>query len=222
MKSITAEEMGKIERRAVEFGIPLLLLMENAGRAVAEAALRLKPKRVAVLAGTGNNGGDGFVAARHLLAAGVRTEVFLLGDPGAVIKEEAKRNLEILRKIRPDTFVSLPDAIDVLKIRRQLKKYDVIIDAMLGTGVKGELREPVRTAVRALNELTVPVVAVDVPTGVDPTTGRVGDNAVKATITVTFHAMKRGLLKAKEFAGEVVVTSIGIPNQHPKISPRKA
>jgi NAD(P)H-hydrate epimerase len=213
MKSITAEEMRKIEREATGLGIPLLLLMENAGRAVAEVVLRLKPKRVAVLAGTGNNGGDGFVAARHLLAAGVRTKVFLLGDPDAVNKKEAKSNMKIFRRIRPNAFSSLSSSTDLLKIKRQLKKCDVLIDAMLGIGVRGKLREPLRTAVKTLNELTVPVVAVDVPTGVDPTTGRVCDDVVKATITVTFHAVKRGLLKAKRYAGKVVVAGIGIPSR---------
>jgi NAD(P)H-hydrate epimerase len=212
LKAITAEEMREIERRAGEFGISPLLLMENAGRAVAEVVLKLKPKRVAILAGTGNNGGDGFVAARHLLAADVRVEVFLLGDPSTIGKEEAKRNWEILRKVQPDALASLRSREDVLRAKECLMECDLIIDAMLGTGVKGELREPIRSAAITLNELNIPVVAVDVPTGVNPTTGQACNDAVRATITVTFHAVKRGLLKSKRHVGKIVVMSIGIPS----------
>jgi len=212
-KAITTEEMIAIERKAREVGITPLLLMENAGRAVAEVVLSMHPKSVRVLAGAGNNGGDGFVAARHLLAAGIDTKVYLLGNVRKVRKKEARINLEILRQIRKDLIVYLSSRAEVLKAKRDIKAADVIVDAILGTGIRGELREPIATVVQLVNSTKTPVVAVDVPTGVDPTTGEVAKNAIMATKTVSFHAVKRGLLKAKKFSGKIIVAELGIPRE---------
>jgi NAD(P)H-hydrate epimerase len=212
-EAITAEEMAELERRAAEIGITRLQLMENAGRAVAEVVLRMRPKFVAVLAGTGNNGGDGFVAARHLLAAGVRVRAYLLGRLKDMRTEESRANAETLRRAGRGLLLELPGPAEVLGARRELRKADVIVDAVLGTGIKGELREPAATAVRLMNELEAPVVAVDVPTGVNPTTGEVAGEAVRAEVTVSLHAVKWGLLRAKRYAGRIIVASLGLPPQ---------
>lgn len=210
--AITAERMKKIEEKAAEVGITPLLLMENAGKAVAEAARNFGEK-AAILACTGNNGGDGFVAARHLASYGARVEVFLIGNPNDIRTGEARSNWNILRKLRSVPITILKSGSDVRRSKRRLGRSDVIVDAMLGTGVRGQLKEPVASAVRLVNELEIPVLAVDVPTGLDPSTGEVCGDAVKADLTVTFHRMKRGLLKAKKYAGRIEVASIGIPRE---------
>jgi NAD(P)H-hydrate epimerase len=213
LKAITAEEMKKIELGAKELGISPLLLMENAGKAVAEAAEKLGGKRVVIFASTGNNGGDGFVAARHLAASGVKVEIFMLGDPGSIRTEEASLNWKIVRNLKSVRVTVLKTPADVQKIRNRLEVADVVIDAMLGTGVRGELREPLASAVKLINGSRVPVLAVDVPTGIDPSTGEVCGEAVRATRTVTFHRLKAGLLKAKKYTGRIEVVSIGIPSE---------
>ncbi len=211
MRTITVSQMKKIEQRAERIGISPLLLMENAGRAVAETVLSFHPKRALVLAGSGNNGGDGFVAARHLLSAGVKVRVWLLGSFSKLRTPETRINAQALRRLDRSVISCLRSTKDLTRLKRDLLTADVVIDAMLGTGIRGELREPFFTVVQLVNSARKPVVAVDVPTGVDPTTGAIAGAAVRATITVSFHAVKRGLLKAREHAGEIRVASIGIP-----------
>lgn len=193
-------------------GIPRLSLMENAGRAVAQEVNKLVDSgHVTVFAGTGGNGGDGFVAARHLLNMGFKVEVILLAHPSAIRSEEAKKNWEVLEKMK------LSPALLELKIIRdssQLKTLNtsVIVDAILGTGIKGRLREPIRSAIKLINRSEALKVSVDIPSGVEPGTGKVADVAVEADYTVTFHKMKDGLKAADPtFTGEIIVSDIGIP-----------
>jgi len=215
-EAITAEKMTKIDQKAVEFGIPPLLLMENAGGAVARTIMEKfgNELKIIVFAGTGNNGGDGFVAARHLANKGAKVNVFLIGDPGGIRTEEARLNWNVIQKMKRNvkTYV-IRGPSDLKKAKRYQKHADVIIDAILGTGLRGPLREPFSPVVRLINESGVPVVSVDAPTGLNPSTGEVHGLTVKATCTVTFHKMKRGFLKAKECTGEVVVVDIGIPKE---------
>ena len=169
-------------------------------------------RQVLIFAGTGNNGGDGFVAARHLAACGVEVTLFLVGDPARIRTHEASTNWEIVRRMRDSIKVhqvKIPEELE--GVRRAIREGGVIVDAMLGTGLKGPIREPYASVVRLINESGVPVVAVDSPTGLDPTSGEVCGEAVKSTYTLTFHRAKRGFLKAKEYTGEVIVESIGIP-----------
>ncbi len=213
-EAITAEEMAKVDRKAAEFGIPSILLMENAGGVVARTitekfGIKLK---VAVFVGTGNNGGDGLVAIRHLMSKAAIVDVFLIGDPGDIRTEEARLNWNVIQKMRQNVKIHVVKSLSDLKgATRYLKRADVIIDAMLGTGLKGPLREPFASAARLVNVSKVPVVSIDAPTGLDPSTGEVHGVAVKATYTVTFHRMKMGFLKAKGYVGEVIVADIGIP-----------
>jgi NAD(P)H-hydrate epimerase len=212
--AVTAEEMAKVDQKAAEFGIPSLSLMENAGSAVARAVIEkfgAKLKAV-VFAGTGNNGGDGFVAVRHLVNRGAKADVFLIGDPRDFRTEEARLNWDVLRKMERDIKIYVVEnSSDLKEAGRYLKRADVIIDAMLGTGLKGPLREPFASVVQLVNESTVPVVSVDTPTGLNQSTGEVHGDAVKATYTVTFHRMKKGFLRAGKYTGEVTVADIGIP-----------
>ncbi len=219
--TITAEEMAEIDKKAVEFGISRLLLMENAGGAVARTIMekfnhRLK---IIVFAGTGNNGGDGFVAARHLTNKGAKVNLFLIGDPGGIHTEEARLNWNLIQKMERNIKIYvIRGPSDLEKAKRYKKHADVIVDAMLGTGLRGSLREPFSSVVRLINESGTPVVSVDSPTGLNPSTGEVHGLAVKATCTVTFHKMKRGFLEAKEYTGTVTIADIGIPKEVEAVS----
>lgn len=215
-EAITAEKMAEIDKRAVEFGIPRLLLMENAGSAVARTIMEKfgQELKVIVFAGTGNNGGDGFVAARHLANKGAKVNVFLIGDPKAIRTEEASLNWNIICRMKRNIRIyPVRNSSDLKKAKRYSKGANVLIDAMLGTGLRGPLKEPYSFAVRLINDSGVPVVSVDAPTGLNPSTGEVLGSAVKATYTVTFHKMKKGFLKTKEYTGEIIVADIGIPRE---------
>ncbi len=209
---ITAEEMALIEKRAEALGVPLELLMENAGASVAKFILEKFPEagRIAVFCGTGNNGGDGFVAARHLAGLGFWVQVVLVGEPDRITKKEALLNWRITKRLK---------SLRVASFRPGMKmRADVAIDAMLGTGVHGLLlREPILSAVRLINSGSWKVVAVDTPTGLDPSDGKVaGNGAVKADYTVTFHRMKKGLLlkgQSGKYAGKLSVAGIGVPKE---------
>lgn len=185
-------------------GIPGLDLMERAGEGLAELVLSLAPRgRVAVVCGKGNNGGDGFVCARRLRELGREVEVLLLGDPDD-LRGDARASYERLSAPRSVTFS--PGA---------LSGAAAVVDAILGTGFSGEPREPAVSAIAAINLVAgeAPVVACDVPSGVDASTGEVVGAAVCARATATFHAAKPGLWIApgKTHAGRVEVIDIGIP-----------
>ena len=176
--------------------------MENAGRGVAEEiAKRFEDGKIIVFAGLGNNGGDGFVAVRHLKNFDV--EVFLLGRKRDIRTEIARRNFDILERSGIKIWeAQIPSKLEA----------DIVIDAMLGTGVRGKLREPYKSAVDLINQSECYVVSVDLPTGLDPDTGKYED-VVKADLTITFHKAKPGILRAKDVVGEIVVKDIGIPSK---------
>jgi NAD(P)H-hydrate epimerase len=204
METISARDMQILDLNCEFYGLSRLQLMENAGRGIAEEIIkRFNGGKILVFAGTGNNGGDGFVAARHL--KGFDIEIFLLGKKRDIRSEIARQNLEILEKCGYKIREVLPEPLDIPD------DCTVVVDAMLGTGVRGELREPFKSAIRVINESNAYVVAVDLPTGLDPDTGGYSD-VVKADLTVTFHKPKPGILKAEEVVGEVVVKEIGIPD----------
>jgi len=201
-----AEEMRETDRWAIEErGIPGMELMERAGAAVAREVAALRPDGpVAIVCGKGNNGGDGFIVARLLREAGREVRVLLAGDAEGIRGDAA----EALRRLgsAPDPFV--PEA---------LESAVVAVDALLGTGTTGAPRGAIGEAVEALSHAEAAVVAIDVPSGVDASTGEVAGAAVRADVTVTFHAAKPGLwiTPGKEHAGEVRVADIGIPSGAP-------
>ncbi|HEY4939442.1 MAG TPA: NAD(P)H-hydrate dehydratase [Actinomycetota bacterium] len=213
---LTPEQMAAADRATIAAGTPSLTLMERAGIAVARAAARATGgtygRRVLVLAGKGNNGGDGLVAARHLAAWGAFPVVVFPDDPGT-LKGDARTNLERLRNVRQLRFEERGFA-------RELGRADVVVDALYGTGFKGALAGPPAQAVTAVNRSGLPVVAVDIPSGVDGMTGRVDGPAIRATTTVTMGALKLGIVfhPGSEYAGEVEVADIGIVTpQFPKV-----
>lgn len=204
--------MREMDRRTIEeYGLPGLVLMENAGRAVADAAWDLLPAdggRVLVLAGKGNNGGDGFVAARHLSARGVEVGVLLL-TPATALQGDAAINCAYAQKIGL-TVVELPDDETLVG---SIELADVIIDAMLGTGLSGEVGGRIREVIDLLEYAEAPIVAVDIPSGVHADTGQVCGAAVEAHITTTFALAKTGLVQfpGRAHVGELRVAEIGIP-----------
>jgi NAD(P)H-hydrate epimerase len=221
-----AETMRAIDRWAIEdAGVPGIELMERAGTGVARAAERLAGSApVAVVCGKGNNGGDGLVAARLLREAGHRVTVVCVAPPEE-FSGDARTNLERLPGEGPVRLNGAPWAQageappgTADSGAGALAGAGVLVDALLGTGFAGEPRGEVAAAIDAVNELGCPVVAVDVPSGVDASTGVVAGRAVRASLTVTFHAAKPGLWvhPGKAYAGEIETIDIGIPRGAPQ------
>lgn len=217
MKLVTAEQMRELERRATqEAGIPTLLLMEHAGRAVAQVTWRLLRHRgghrVAVVCGKGNNGGDGLCAARHLANAGFVVRAYLLARDHDV-EGDAAVNLRALRAcgVEVDNVVGAVDTA----LRAVGVGADVVVDAIFGTGFRGTPMGLAARAIEAINEARLPVVAVDVPSGLDADTGRVEGPCVRAQVTVTMGLPKLGLLvyPGAAYCGEVVVADLGLPRR---------
>ncbi len=206
---ITSREMSALEVNAQYFGISLLQLMENAGRSVAqETIIRFqKNKKAVVFCGLGGNGGDGFVAARHLLTEDFDVTVVLVGKSRDINHEAAKSNYRILQSLQGKvTLIEVGDSSLLPKVNA-----GIVIDALLGTGTKGKLKPPISQAVDYINSLSGFKIAIDVPTGVDSDIGEVLGTAVKADLTITFHKAKAGLDKAKKYVGELAVVDIGLP-----------
>lgn len=220
LRALSRNEVRDVDRRAIdEFGMTGLVLMENAGRNASELLCREGvPERVVVCAGKGNNGGDGFVMARHLESRGADVLVLLFANPSD-LSGDAAANWHILEHGETPRIVlgSHPELGDV---DHHLSGAQWIVDALLGTGTVGTLREPYRTAIAAINRSGKRVLAVDLPSGMDCDTGQPIEASpdgtpvcVKAQQTVTFVARKRGFENpaSRAFTGQVHVVDIGIP-----------
>lgn len=207
---ITSREMRALESNSEYFGVSRLQLMENAGRSVVdEIASRFTPDkaRVAIFCGLGGNGGDGFVAARHLTCLGFKVDVVIAGKPESIGNNEARKNWLALQPLK--TTITLHHVYDSSELPNI--EADVVVDALLGVGLKGTLRPPVLQIVRMINKMRAFCLSVDAPTGINSDTGAVLGKAVRADLTVTFHKKKPGLLKSKRYTGELVVKDIGLP-----------
>lgn len=208
---ITSQESRVLDRNSEYLGVSTLQLMENAGKAISdEISARSSPNsKIAVYLGTGRNGGDGMVAARHLASRGYQVTVVLVGMPSEIGDEATSRNWRALNKMHESVRIEI--AQDSSQV--PLQKCDVVIDALLGTGTRGDLRQPVTRAVEVINQMKCFKVAVDVPTGIDSDSGKILGTALKADLTLTFHARKPGLRLAEQYCGEVKVVGIGIPHE---------
>jgi len=210
---VTAKEMAAMDRRTIEeVGIPGMVLMENAGReivaAVQDTLGDMHNKKIAIFCGKGNNGGDGYVVARYLSNLGARVSCFLIGEHKDV-KGDAATNLKILKEI----------GVEVIETNNRehvgpATGAHMLVDGLLGTGVTGPLRGFLSEVVDCMNDFDAPIVAIDLPTGVESDTGAVPGACVKAKITVTMACKKRGLLfsPGREYAGEIRVADISIPS----------
>lgn len=195
MRLFSKNKAQAFDRLAQEkFKVPSIILMENAGRSVAEIALTMGTSFL-IVCGKGNNGGDGLVAARHLINHGRKVKILLLGEP----QGDAKINYEILKKMKA-CFV------------KKFSEADVVIDAVFGIGLSSEVKDPYKSTIKKINSLGKPVLSVDVPSGLDATTGKILGTAVSATKTVTFVAPKTGFYKndGPKVCGEIIVRDIGI------------
>jgi len=235
MKTVTVQQMREIDRKAIEeYGIPSIALMENAGRCVASEAARLFPPgrngTVTIFCGKGNNGGDGFVAARHLINRGIKVHICLVGKKEEVhpvrnfvsrsgkngisngVKGDALINLDVLLKMNREINV-LSAQKDLRKAEKKITSSGLLIDAILGTGTRGKIRGFLKELIDFLNETGKPILSVDVPSGLDADTGCVLGSCLRASKTISFAFAKKGffLCDGPDYTGEVVVADIGIP-----------
>jgi NAD(P)H-hydrate epimerase len=210
---ISVKQMTQIENNGHQMGFLKKFMMENAGAAavkiLSEKFHDLSLKSVLIFAGLGNNGGDAFVMARHLVGYGSKVQVVLLGDPDKIKTEESNWNWTLLKK--------MPSVKLITSSQNKLNfNPDIIVDGILGTGIAGDIREPYASAIDFINKSDAFKLAVDVPSGLDPDTGKTANKYIKADVTVTFHKMKIGLPKRKDLCGEIFVEKIGIPPEAEK------
>jgi NAD(P)H-hydrate epimerase len=217
--SLSRAEVRELDHRAIEeFGVPGVVLMENAGRGAAELLIRLNPERkpVLILCGPGNNGGDGFVIARHLDNYGWPVDVRLFADP-AKLPSDAACNFVTIERSEIPTLVYrgvTGERVDVIPVLNDiLNQRCWIVDALFGTGLTRPLTMPYDQIVALVNASGRPVLAVDIPSGLDCDTGEPLGPTIQATHTATFVAPKKGFRnpKAKAWLGEVHVVDIGVP-----------
>ncbi len=213
MKVTTGAEMRNIDKTAIEkYGIPGIVLMENAGRCVFDICENYISKsgksNVLIVAGKGNNGGDGFVVARLLKNKGYSVSLIVVSEKSD-IKGDALTNIEIAEKIGIDIKTYKPEIFE-----KEIFKCDFIVDALLGTGLKGEVREPYKTVIESINKSEKYVISVDIPSGLDSDTGEILGSCVVADETVTLALPKRGLYLENSFlyTGKLTVADISMPS----------
>ncbi|MFH0827676.1 MAG: NAD(P)H-hydrate epimerase [Candidatus Omnitrophota bacterium] len=236
IRLLTAKTARAIDSKIREkFGISTLVLMENAGAAVAREILESwkGKKKIAIFCGKGNNGGDGFVAARHLLTRGIKPDIFLAGKHSEVnpvrelrsltvysdggikppaafsngVKREARVNLEIIIKLGLKVF-EIED-VDLPGIN--INKYGLVVDALLGVGLAGPPRGIYAALIQLINSSRAEIIAVDIPSGLDATSGKASDFCVKADKTITFIAQKRGMVirDGLKYCGKIITADLG-------------
>ena len=205
---ISVDEMYRIENKGHDMGFLKKFMMENAGAAAVRRLIEkfgsVETKNIVIFVGLGNNGGDGLVMARQLVGYGAKVTVMLLGSSDKIKTEESNWNWSILEKMTSVKLMS-DNSIDFDF------EPDIIVDAILGTGIVGEIREPYASAINYINKIDCYKFAVDVPSGLDPQTGDTANIYTKCNLTVTFHKMKQGIPKRKDLTGELFVEKIGIP-----------
>ena len=209
--SLTREQVREVDHRAInDFGLPGIVLMENAGRGTAEWMTSAGVRgRVVVCAGKGNNGGDGFVVARHLDNCGIDVAVVLVANPRDLAADAAIN----YRVIESAGIPIHSGEVKIAEIRREFEDAAWIVDALLGTGTTGRVREPFESVIDAINGAPGRVLAIDLPSGLDCDTGKPLGACVKAHETITFVARKSGFdnPESHEFTGAVSIVDIGAP-----------
>lgn len=222
---MTREQVRAFDSWAINtLGIPGIVLMENAGRSCAELIKeklsKIADPKICIFCGTGNNGGDGYVIARHLLNFGYEVSVIIVGERDK-IKGDAKTNLDILEKLGwPTEQLNLDEGDIARRVKDFADGADMLVDAIFGTGLSGQLNNEYKQLIESMNALNCPTLAVDIPSGLDCDAGAPLGTAVRATYTVTFVAVKRGFTSpaAARYTGEIFVASIGIePDSYPGV-----
>ena len=221
---ISAEDVAIADNNAPWLGIPLIHLMECAGYSIADEIVKRykisEDSVVAIFCGTGNNGGDGFVVARHLAAFNIKSVVILVGSPEKIRTHDAKFNWEIIFThvnylVKTIIIKDSSEIIEIDLFNKKIKKPGLIVDALLGTGISGKIREPISTTIDIINKIhdehNIEVVSIDIPSGMNPNTGDVIHKAVKADLVICLHRIKKGLDTKSEYVKDIAVRSIGIP-----------
>jgi NAD(P)H-hydrate epimerase len=218
---MSRDEVRTFDKWAIEtLGMPGTVLMENAGRSCAELIKEKlkhisKPK-VCIFCGTGNNGGDGYVIARHLINSGFKVVVVLCGERDKV-KGDAKINLDVLERLgQPIEQLNLKDNDIAGQVKDFAAGADMVVDALFGTGLSGQLSNEYKILIESINAQNHPILAVDIPSGLDCDTGEPLGAAIRAKYTVTFVAVKKGFTlksSAAQWTGEVFIASIGVQPQ---------
>ena len=232
MKVVTAAEMRQIDQDTIEgIGIPGIVLMETAGSAIVRAIEQYYPtcKRIGIFAGKGNNGGDGIVIARQLAHIGHDVYLFLVSPPDSFTGEAAV-NLQIAKRLTasfglqatPKGELRIAEILTDAALETEesvslnhTASCELLVDAIFGTGLRGEVREPIATIINTINNLSIPILSVDLPSGLDADTGNPLGTCVRADRTVTIGLPKRGLLvhPGAELAGKLEIVDIGFPEQ---------
>jgi NAD(P)H-hydrate epimerase len=230
---MSRDEVRQVDRWAIEqMGVPGVVLMENAGRSCAELIreklIGVGKPRVCIFCGTGNNGGDGYVIARHLCACSVPVRAWgetpygvttnevcvVVCGPREKIAGDARINLDILERLgQAIAWLNPSDRDAAQSVRDAAAGAHLIVDALFGTGLQGELRAEYRTIIEAINGLGIPILAVDIPSGLDCDTGESLGAVVRATWTMTFVAVKKGFAaypQSRDYTGKVYVAPIGV------------
>ncbi len=214
-RTLDRSQVRQLDRRAIEeYGIPGVVLMENAGRGVADTLCELGIEGpVVICCGKGNNGGDGFVVARHLELRGYAARVLMWTDPGK-LSGDAAANFRILQRTDVPIGCFRPKH-DAARLEDQLADAAWIVDALLGTGAQGEPHSPLDAVIDQLNAAEVPKLAVDVPSGLDCDTGQASRHTIRAAHTCTFVAAKPGFFQpdAEQYTGQLHVLDIGAPRK---------
>jgi hydroxyethylthiazole kinase-like uncharacterized protein yjeF len=204
--------MREVDARAVSLGLPVYIMMENAGNALAEFIRQglgdLEKKAVTVVCGLSNNGGGGFASARHLAYYGAKVTIVLLGRPSDILTEDAKLQWKTIERINSISKIYVSRKMEIEQIKKVITDTDGIIDAIFGTGYSGKkIDEPESTAIDFINSSRAYVVSNDIPSGIDADTGITPDKSVLPDMTIILHRMKVGMTNVKNSN----VVSIGIP-----------
>jgi NAD(P)H-hydrate epimerase len=215
--AISSHQMYEIENIGhTKFGMKKVLMMENAGFGVADFIIkRFKNKKLAKLkilaiCGSGNNGGDTLVAARHLTCLGINIKVIFLGETSSIKTEEALINFQIISKMKNTIELILNSKLDSI-IKKHILNADIIIDGIFGTGIKGNIQDPHLSVIKLINHSKSYIVSVDIPSGLNPNNGEISTECIRANSTITFHRIKTGLLNNRKYTGNLILKKIGIP-----------
>lgn len=215
--AISSNQMYEIENIGhSKFGVKKVLMMENAGFGVADFIIKkfknkpISKLKILAICGSGNNGGDAMVTARHLTCSSINLKVIFLGDPSSIKTEEALTNFEIISKMNKTIELIISSKVDT-KVKKQILNADIIIDGIFGTGIKGEIQDPHLSVIKLINKSKAYIIAVDIPSGLNPNTGEITSNVIRANTTITFHRIKLGLLTNKKYTGNLILKKIGIP-----------
>jgi NAD(P)H-hydrate epimerase len=215
---MTREQVRAFDRWAInELGMPGVVLMENAGCSCAELIKEklagIAKAKVCIFCGTGNNGGDGYVIARHLLNSGFGVVVVVCGERGK-IKGDAKINLDVLERMgQRIEWLKVGDGDVSGLVRKYAAGADMLVDGLFGTGLSGQLSDEYKNLIGSINAQNRPILAVDIPSGLDCDTGEALGASIKASYTVTFAAVKKGFTiagSATQYTGEIFIASIGV------------